>query len=397
MKRILLLIISLTIQSLAAYAQDSYQKKLVLEARERERTKTTRLRRNDKPGTLSSDAIIYPNTLMTWGKGFSNRLAKVTVNGKAGFIDSKGQIVIKPKFKEAGQFSENLAPFENNYGKWGYIDTKGMMVIKPQFDWAISFREGFALVQCDDLWGFINKSGKFVIKPEFKAAKSFAEDLAAVAHTDEDGNYLWNFIDKQGNLAFANSFDDVHRGFNGGLAIVSRDLGYSKEFRGVISESYVIDKKGRDLWALKSWYVSWFSDDVLIVAVGKNTEGRDLFSAVDHDGKRIFEKSFTLLHEFREGLSVARVGLNDKCGVIDKNGIFVIQPVFEFATSFSEGLAGAEESYKSWGFIDKSGRWAIRPQYEWVDAFSDGFALVAMGEKTGYIDRSGNYVWKPTK
>lgn len=397
MKLILLLIISLTTHSFAAYAQNSYQKKEVLEARESERTKAARLKSIAKLGTLSSDAIFYPNTLMIWGKGFSNGLAKVTVNGKAGFIDSKGQNIIKPSFKDAGKFSENLAPFENRHGKWGYIDTQGKIVIKPQFDWAVSFHEGVALVQCGDFWGFIDRSGKFAIESKFEEASSFAEDLAAVAHTDEDGNYIWKFIDKHGNRAFPNSFDIVHRGFSSGLAIVSRRLGYSKEFRGVISESYVIDKTGRELWKLKSWYVDWFSDDVLIVAVGKNAEGRDLFSTVDRDGSRIFEKSFTLLSEFCEGLSVARVGWNDRCGFIDKKGNFVIQPAFEYASSFSEGLAGAEERYKGWGFIDRSGQWAIKPQYEWVEAFKGGFALVAMGEKTGYIDRSEKYIWKPTK
>ena len=70
---------------------------------------------------------------------------------------------------------------------------------------------------------------------------------------------------------------------------------------------------------------------------------------------------------------------------------------------FSEGLAGAEKLYEGYGFIDKSGKWVINPQFEWIDSFEEGFALVApkgdrnSREKTGYIDRTGNYIWKPTK
>ena len=110
MNRVVWLVISLLFYNFAIYAQDSYQKEEVLQAREHKK-------RAARLGLSPLEGSRYPTHLMDWGKGFSNGLAKVTINGKAGFIDTKGQIIIKPNLKDAGQFSENLAPFENNHRK----------------------------------------------------------------------------------------------------------------------------------------------------------------------------------------------------------------------------------------------------------------------------------------
>jgi len=65
---------------------------------------------------------------------------------------------------------------------------------------------------------------------------------------------------------------------------------------------------------------------------------------------------------------------------------------------FSEGLAAVKVGDK-WGFVDTTGRMAIEPQFDFAAPFFDGLALVQMGTedaKRGYIDKTGSYVWKPT-
>ena len=52
-----------------------------------------------------------------------------------------------------------LWPVEVN-GKWGYIDDRGKIVIEPQFDSAGSFREGaLARVRLGQKWGAVNWNG----------------------------------------------------------------------------------------------------------------------------------------------------------------------------------------------------------------------------------------------
>ena len=255
------------------------------------------------------------------------------------------------------------------------------------------------------MWGYIDHSGKFVIEPRFEEAASFSEELARVefydknyvwtTHKRPNGKWLRGYIDKNGIWAIQPNLDIAHRDFDGGMAIISVDVGYSDVYKGVISETFIIDKKGRKLWELKSPNISWFSNDVIVVVVGKNEKGRELYSFLDRNGKRLTSKTFAHLSEFSEGLAAARIG--DKVGVIDKTGEFVIQPSFDWINSFTEGLAGAEESFNNYGYIDKSGKWVIKPQFNFAGGFKDGLALVAIGEKTGYINNSGEYIWKPTK
>ena len=42
-----------------------------------------------------------------------------------------------------------------------------------------------------------------------------------------------------------------------------------------------------------------------------------------------------------------------------------------------------------WGYIDKTGKIVINPQFDEAGTFSDGLAVVRLGDKFGYIDTSG--------
>ncbi|EGQ2639350.1 WG repeat-containing protein, partial [Campylobacter coli] len=57
------------------------------------------------------------------------------------------------------------------------------------------------------------------------------------------------------------------------------------------------------------------------------------------------------------------VELNRRWGFIDRSGKFVIEPKFDDAWNFNEGLAGVELNGK-WGFIDKSGKIVIEPKFD---------------------------------
>jgi hypothetical protein len=48
-----------------------------------------------------------------------------------------------------------------------------------------------------------------------------------------------------------------------------------------------------------------------------------------------------------------------------------------------------------YGYIDATGRDVIPPKYENADSFSEGFAAVEIGEKWGFIDESGRFAIEP--
>jgi WG containing repeat len=87
-----------------------------------------------------------------------------------------------------------------------------------------------------------------------------------------------------------------------------------------------------------------------------------------------------------------------KLGYVDKTGRVVIQPQFDQAGYFYEGLAGVGiniNGQMKYGFINKAGRFVIDPEFDGVHSFSDGLAGIVLGNKSGYIDRKGRVVISP--
>ena len=148
------------------------------------------------------------------------RLA-VMMGGKWGYIDGQGNQLIACKYDpyngvEGGQylsipeplelflrdadtlglydFSEGLASIYQD-GKWGYINTSGELVIPLQFELARPFSEGLAAVKQDGKWGFIDQTGKVMISPQYDYVLNFQDGLAVVG--DQDGSYKC-YIDQDG-------------------------------------------------------------------------------------------------------------------------------------------------------------------------------------------------------
>src|SRR2546421_3754540 len=77
------------------------------------------------------------------------------------------------------QNAKTLFPVDKD-GKWGFIDRTGKVVIPIQFDSANDFHEGLALVTANGKKLFIDASGRVVITPQFDIVDGFSEGLAAV-------------------------------------------------------------------------------------------------------------------------------------------------------------------------------------------------------------------------
>ena len=96
-------------------------------------------------------------------------------------------------FQQIGEFNDGLAPAKIE-GKWGFIDAKGGMVIEARFSYAYPFLQGLAPVSIDKKYGYIDKTGAFVIRPQFEEAQGFLPDGIATAKLD--GQYI--YIDRDG-------------------------------------------------------------------------------------------------------------------------------------------------------------------------------------------------------
>jgi len=95
------------------------------------------------------------------------------------------------------------------------------------------------------------------------------------------------------------------------------------------------------------------------------------------------------------------VSVDGKWGYIDKTGTIRVQPQFNDARDFSDGLAGVrvrvtENEVGKWGYIDTTGALVIQPQFDETGDFAEGMAAVGTcpleEPRYGYINKSGAVV-----
>lgn len=127
-------------------------------------------------------------------------------DGKWGYKDQSGAVVIPPQFDSAAHFpgkadvllqdradaahvtvrSHALGRVKID-GRWGYIDEAGTMVIPPRFDEAMDFYEDLTAVRQGAKWGFIDGVGRMAILPQYDEASPF---LLGVAHVRRGRTWL---------------------------------------------------------------------------------------------------------------------------------------------------------------------------------------------------------------
>ncbi|MBE9114993.1 WG repeat-containing protein [Lusitaniella coriacea LEGE 07157] len=115
----------------------------------------------------------------------------------------------------------NLYPVQQN-GKYGYKNGYGKIMIQPQFHRTELFHEGRGQI-IDRNWfqGFINAKGEIVIPQEFRGVTDFAGGVAYFSGTREDQKKR-GFIDRNGNIILELRNVDAHietfpySGFNNG-------------------------------------------------------------------------------------------------------------------------------------------------------------------------------------
>jgi hypothetical protein len=107
-------------------------------------------------------------------------LCLVGVGKKRGFIDRIGEWAIEPVYDYASPFSQGLAPVSMN-GRWGFIDKSGKVVIKMKRGHnGRSFHDGLAGVRKNDQWGFIDQTGRWAIKPCYRKIDRFSFGVCSV-------------------------------------------------------------------------------------------------------------------------------------------------------------------------------------------------------------------------
>lgn len=159
---------------------------------------------------------------------FTEGLARVSRDGKWGFINTKGEEVVPCIWDAAGPFVNGIARvisgdqygYINKLGEftvpldlkdgdltpimdpqtqlWGYADGNGKIVIPCEWEDAYDFSEGLARIYKNGVYGFIDYSGTLVIPRRFIFADDFKNGVASIrdcvctncTHVTKDGELI---------------------------------------------------------------------------------------------------------------------------------------------------------------------------------------------------------------
>ena len=286
------------------------------------------------------------------------QLFRFEKDGRFGFKDGAGRVVIQPVWDDAAEFACGLCPVNKGAaldytyapacrhgGKWGYINAQGAVVIPLALDWAYSFTEGLAQVSDTQGRRFIDTHGRTVIT------------LDAVSHA--------------GRLSE-------------GLIPVYLDRSLKKQDW----QTRFINPRGESVFTVDG-YASEFHEEMSVVVVRAPPEMKQKhYGFVNHDGEVVITPQFAEAFDFHEGLAGVRTakttgwyGKGDLWGYIDKTGTYVLEPTYNEVHPFHKGVARVHVGGKlreyavhappvweggEWQLINRKGE-ILKRNSEWVD------------------------------
>jgi hypothetical protein len=327
------------------------------------------------------------------------------------FIDTDGQRAFRQTaFRVSFQgFTEGLVPVflavSSSEGRWGYIDTRGEVVITPQFSEARNFCQGLAAVRLAKSvpYGFIDRTGQIVTEPQFGTPMELGGGLAAAVRILQKHDFFTPFEEMYSKYAFVNPegqlitqpiFDYVYPSSSGLVSVKIGEKWGCIDTRGELVIIPQFDEMGfycegllRVRWDDKIGYIDRQQQVVIpfqpLEQAQDFSEGLAAFKPygqgwgyMDRKGQVVVPPQFQEAYKFSEGLAV--VYLDDKSGYIDPSGRLVIPPQFQIGFNFHEGAAKVKVD-GLYGYIDKTGRWIAEPQFHGeTQDFHKGLALVAV-------------------
>lgn len=335
---------------------------------------------------------------------FSDGVAVVTPNKKAGLIDRTGKEIIAAKYDYISDFVDGVASMRfGGYpeGKSGLIDKTGKEIVPPKYDYIGEFKEGLARVSLNKKIGFIDKNGSEVIPVKYDNANDFSEGLAPVnigEARDKEG-YIskigkWGYVDKTGKEVIPVKYQYATP-FSEGLATVSLNDSPPWLFINPNGDTVITIKQASSVGPLFEGY-AWVSYDY------------EKYGYIDKFGNKVISPKYNQVSGFQDGMAYTRMTPDGKYGFIDKTGREITPMIYDQISGFAEGLCAVNVGRKynkegeatnkgKWGFIDKTGKEIIPTKYDswYVGEFKDGLVVVSINEEQFYIDKNGTEYYEP--
>lgn len=379
----------------------------------------------------------------------SNLMFVSLSNGQSAIFDRDGRMIKKanytnPDFREISP--DGLYSASNDSRMIGYINPKGEWVIQPQFQVAYSFHNGLAIASSNISAGVgvIDTAGKWVLAPHYTSVTPITKDwivtervwfvrlngtpwktipianpLTAIFNSKlvvVNVNGKFALFDKTGKPANTEMFEEIQPLIHN-RAIAKRGGKWgvlNEEGKWVVLPRFDVLKSNDDgtLRAISNNKIVIFNNDATKEIVNYrplikkttdvlNIQCKDwLCGYVNNEGKWVINPQFEQAWPFQNG--IARVKKNDLIAYIDTTGHFLTPEPPRYAAApwlwrpDSMHDAQSNNGGAVFGYIDRTGKFIIPPVFSIAGDFSEKLAPVRSQQGSfGYISRDGNWAIQP--
>lgn len=300
---------------------------------------------------------------------------------KWGYINEKGNFILPPKYEMARDFQENGLAIVQLNNRTGIINNDGYFIVKPKYETISPFSEGRATAIDGKGFKVLDESGKEITSKAYSFIGDYKEGRAVAANTNENGEYLYGYLNKRGNEVIPLSYEYASDFQDGKALVKMKDGNYA-----------LIDLTGKVLNSYSYPFVDDYGDGML--AFRKSNEGK--WGYMDESGKVLVEPQFTGTQHFVDERAIVHLEQYNY-GLIDKQGKFIIKPNYNVIVNLEEGryaLGKAQDPerpyiFQRYAIADSNGHIYTGFIYNDVSNYTDGIASAYNDEMTFFIDKRG--------
>lgn len=299
---------------------------------------------------------------------FSEGLATVVKSELQGAINKSGEIQIPIQYESLGNFHQGRAIIESQ-GKVGLIDRNNKLIIEAVCEDIGDASEGLIYIQKEDKYGYVDLNGFPIIDEIFDEAFDFKNGRAIVEFEESLG-----IINKKGDFVIHAEYDNLRK-ISDTLYVCSKD-----------GKKGILNPEGHLVIIPTYDQIGAFNDGVALATKS------DTLIYINSKGEVVLDKgykvfpNYLLKGEFNRGAAI--VYKKGKYGRVNIHGDVVTDIAHENLGLGEKFIPFQKEG--DWGLLSMSNKILISPKYESIDVYENKTVIASYDDSIGMLNVTGN-------
>lgn len=246
----------------------------------------------------------------------------VKKDGVYTIVNRQHKQVLNQQYEELHASYDGQIIFKQN-NKYGLMNAAGKTIIPAAYNQlGFYFNSGRRLALRDSLYGFLDAEGKVAIPFIYTDAGDFGEGISLAPVKDKETG-LWGYIDTDGGVGFPFKYKDATPFSPTNFASVK----LNQEYSGYSALDYF----GTQLFRREGEFPVWFPKDRIAII------DRNFYTTT---GKEVIKReNLYARFPFIFGQGVVEYGsTGGNNGMIDRNGVLVVPPIFDIIMPHEDEL-----------------------------------------------------------